>query len=122
MFELVVTSDAGWDRTEEPDEPPNGPLGESDEMPGAPVEVEADPPQVEWDKLAATFDEIVDAGLEPGIRVEIDELFEGSTDTDERDEVWLREANVELDGAVVDEGRLDVPVTSEPDADEDVEV
>jgi len=35
------------DGTEETDDPPNGPLGESDEMPGAPVEVEADPTLVD---------------------------------------------------------------------------
>ncbi|OCK78957.1 hypothetical protein K432DRAFT_383468 [Lepidopterella palustris CBS 459.81] len=107
---------------EETDELPSGPLGESDAMPDAPVEIEADPTLVGWVKLAATPVEIVDAELEPGIRAEIDELLKDSTDTDERDEVWLRGADVELDGAVVDEGRLDVPVASEPDADEDVAV
>jgi hypothetical protein len=102
------------DGTEEIDEPPSGPLGDSDEMPGALVEVEADPTLVDRVKLAAMLDEIVDA--------EIDELLEDSTDTDERDEVWLRGSDIELDGAVVDEGRLDIPVASEPDADEDVGV
>jgi len=65
---------------------------------------------------------MLDAELEPGIRVEIDELLEDFTDADERDELWLRGADVELDGVVVDEGGLDVPVASEPDADEDVAV
>lgn len=95
------------DETEEPDEL---------------VEAEADPTPVDRVKVAATLNEILDAELEPGICVEIDELLEDSTDTDERDEVWLRVADVELDGVVVDEGRLDVPVESEPEADEDVEV
>ena len=110
------------DGTEETDDPPNGPLGESDEMPGVPVEVEADPTLVDSGKLAVTFDEMLDAELEPGICVEIDELLEDSTDADGTDELWLRGADVELDGVVVDEGGLDVPVASEPDADEDVAV
>jgi hypothetical protein len=108
--------------TEEIDEPHNGLLGETDEMPGALAEAEADPTLVDWVKLAAMLEEITDAELEPGICVGIEELVELSTDTDERDEVWLKGASVELDGAVLDEGRLDVLVSSEPDADENVAV
>jgi len=91
-------------------------------MPGALPEVEADPMPVGWVKLAAMLDEIVDAELEPGICVEIEELHGDSTGTDERDEVWLRGADVELNEAVLEKGGLDVPVASEPDADEDEEV
>jgi hypothetical protein len=102
--------------------PDAGPLGESDEMPGAVAEIEANPMPVDWVKLAATLEGIVCAELEPRICVEIDEVLEHSTETGERDEVWLRGPDVELDKAILDEGEMDVPVASKPDADEDEEV
>ena len=104
VVEMLPVDDDGTEETDEP------------------VEVEVEPTPVDRVKLAAMLDEIVGAEVELGMRVEIDELLEDSTDADERGELWLRVADVELDVAVVDEGRLDVPVASELDEDEDVEV
>lgn len=108
------------DGTEEPDEPPNGPLGESDERPSAPVEVEIDGALGDLVKLDVTLNETVDGEIEPGIPVEIEEMLEDSTETDEENEFWPRESDVKLDRTVVDGKGLDVPVEDEPKAEEEV--